>query len=123
MLVGRGELLRFGVVFGGQLDAPLIESGSASFCSFFGQMISLCGVWMQITAQGWLVLRLTNSPLWLGLIAAAQSLPVLFRCCPRSPAMYCVAMRSSLAWLPQPMPLVLSALRSSSRSLAIASRV
>ncbi len=33
---------------------------------------------MQITAQGWLVLRLTNSPLWLGVIAAAQSLPVLF---------------------------------------------
>ena len=44
---------------------------------FFGQLVSLCGVWMQITAQGWLVLRLTNSPLWLGLIAAAQSLPVL----------------------------------------------
>src|SRR5215475_11690506 len=44
---------------------------------FFGQLISLCGVWMQITAQAWLVLRLTDSPLWLGLIAAAQSLPVL----------------------------------------------
>lgn len=44
---------------------------------FFGQLISLSGVWMQITAQGWLVLRLTDSPLWLGLIAAAQSLPVL----------------------------------------------
>ncbi len=45
---------------------------------FFGQLISLCGLWMQNTAQGWLVLRLTGSPLWLGLIAAAQSLPVLF---------------------------------------------
>src|SRR4051812_1579455 len=44
---------------------------------FFGQLISLCGTWMQITAQGWLVLRLTGSPLWLGLIAAAQALPVL----------------------------------------------
>jgi MFS family permease len=44
---------------------------------FFGQLISLCGMWMQNTAQGWLVLRLTDSPLWLGLIAAAQSLPVL----------------------------------------------
>jgi MFS family permease len=44
---------------------------------FCGQLISLCGVWMQITAQGWLVLRLTDAPLWLGLIAAAQSLPVL----------------------------------------------
>lgn len=45
---------------------------------FFAQLLSLCGVWMQVTAQGWLVLRLTDSPLWLGLIAAAQSLPVLF---------------------------------------------
>jgi MFS family permease len=45
---------------------------------FFGQLLSLCGLWMQNTAQGWLVLRLTDSPLWLGLIAAAQSLPVLF---------------------------------------------
>jgi MFS family permease len=44
---------------------------------FFGQMISLAGSWMQMTAQGWLILRLTNSPLWLGVIAAAQSLPVL----------------------------------------------
>lgn len=44
---------------------------------FFGQLISLCGVWMQITAQGWLVLRLTDAPIWLGVIAAAQSLPVL----------------------------------------------
>src|SRR5689334_9662900 len=44
---------------------------------FAGQLVSLSGVWMQITAQGWLILRLTNSPLWLGLIAAAQSLPVL----------------------------------------------
>lgn len=44
---------------------------------FVGQLISVCGTWMQITAQGWLILRLTNSPLWLGLIAAAQALPVL----------------------------------------------
>jgi MFS family permease len=44
---------------------------------FFGQMISICGVWMQSTAQGWLVLRLSDSTFWLGMIAAAQSLPVL----------------------------------------------
>ena len=30
---------------------------------FFGQLVSLCSVWMQITDQGWLVLRLTDSPL------------------------------------------------------------
>src|SRR3954469_9143082 len=52
---------------------------------FFGQLVSLCGVWMQITAQGWLILRLTNSPLWLGLIAAAQSLPVLLLSGPAGP--------------------------------------
>ncbi|HMP43379.1 MAG TPA: MFS transporter, partial [Roseiflexaceae bacterium] len=44
---------------------------------FFGQLISICGVWMQATAQGWLVLRLSDSTFWLGMIAAAQSLPVL----------------------------------------------
>lgn len=45
---------------------------------FIGQLISLTGTWMQSVAQGWLVLRLTDSPLLLGLVAAASSLPVLF---------------------------------------------
>ncbi|MCU0494839.1 MAG: MFS transporter [Chloroflexaceae bacterium] len=44
---------------------------------FLGQLISLIGTWMQSVAQGWLVLRLTDSPLLLGLVAAANSLPVL----------------------------------------------
>lgn len=44
---------------------------------FFGQLISIAGVWMQATAQGWLVNRLTESTFWLGMVAAAQSLPVL----------------------------------------------
>lgn len=44
---------------------------------FFGQLISIAGVWMQSTAQGWLVNRLTASTFWLGMVAAAQSLPVL----------------------------------------------
>jgi MFS family permease len=44
---------------------------------FTGQLISLTGTWMQQVAQGWLVLRLTNSPAMLGLVAAASSLPVL----------------------------------------------
>lgn len=45
---------------------------------FMGQLISLTGTWMQQVALGWLVLRLTNSPALLGLVAAASSLPVLF---------------------------------------------
>jgi MFS family permease len=44
---------------------------------FFAQLISIAGVWMQSTAQGWLVHRLTDSPFWLGMVAAAQSLPVI----------------------------------------------
>ncbi|MFO7169384.1 MAG: MFS transporter [Chloroflexota bacterium] len=49
---------------------------------FFAQMIAQCGYWMQATAQGWLVLRLTDSPFWLGTIAFAQSLPVLLLALP-----------------------------------------
>ncbi len=44
---------------------------------FIGQLISLTGTWMQQVALGWLVLRLTNSPALLGLVAAASSLPIL----------------------------------------------
>lgn len=49
---------------------------------FFGQLIAQIGFWMQATAQGWLVLRLTDAPIWLGAIAAAQSLPVLLLSAP-----------------------------------------
>lgn len=45
---------------------------------WIGQLISFSGTWMQSTAQGWLVYSLTKSPFYLGLVAAASSLPVLF---------------------------------------------
>ncbi|WP_172856630.1 MFS transporter [Thermoanaerobacterium sp. RBIITD] len=45
---------------------------------WFGQMISLIGTWMQNIGQGWLVLKLTNSPFLLGLVSALQFLPMLF---------------------------------------------
>ncbi len=45
---------------------------------FWGQLISLVGTWMQITAQAWLVLQLTGSAADLGIVTALQSLPVLF---------------------------------------------
>lgn len=44
---------------------------------WIGQVISFSGTWMQSTAQGWLVYSLTRSPLYLGIVAAASSLPVL----------------------------------------------
>jgi len=44
---------------------------------FAGQAVSLVGSWMQSVAQAWLVLTLTNDPLILGIVAAAQWTPVL----------------------------------------------
>ena len=44
---------------------------------FTGQAISLVGTWMQTVAQGWLVLELTNSPFYVGLVSALGSLPIL----------------------------------------------
>lgn len=44
---------------------------------WFGQLVSLTGTWMQSTAQGWLVLQLTDSAFLLGLVGALQFLPVL----------------------------------------------
>lgn len=52
---------------------------------WFGQLISLIGTWMQWTAQGWFVQELamrefhtTNPSMYLGLISAMQTLPVMF---------------------------------------------
>ncbi len=44
---------------------------------FTGQLISLVGTWMQQVAQAWLVLQLTGDPVWLGIVAAAQFIPVM----------------------------------------------
>jgi MFS family permease len=42
------------------------------------QLVSLIGIWMQITAQGWLVYELTSSKFLLGVINAIGGLPILF---------------------------------------------
>jgi MFS family permease len=44
---------------------------------FFGQFVSVIGTWMQIVAQGWLVLQFTTSPVVLGFIAAMATMPSL----------------------------------------------
>lgn len=44
---------------------------------FAGQLISLIGTWMQSVAQAWLVLKLTNSSMALGLVAFAGYLPIV----------------------------------------------
>ncbi len=42
-----------------------------------GQLVSQCGTWVQIVAQGWLVLQLTDSAFAVGLVTALGSLPIL----------------------------------------------
>src|SRR6266700_2482825 len=44
---------------------------------WFGQLISLTGTCMQSTGQAWLVLELTHSAWWLGIVGALQFLPVM----------------------------------------------
>lgn len=53
--------------------------GHRNFRLFYtGQFISLIGTWMQSIAFSWLVLKLTNSYFFLGLVGSLQTLPVLF---------------------------------------------
>ena len=42
---------------------------------FWGQMISMLGTWMQITAQGFLIYDITRSPVYLGYVGFASGLP------------------------------------------------
>lgn len=44
---------------------------------WLGNFVSNIGTWMHNVAQGWLVLLLTNSPWWLGVLGFAQQLPAL----------------------------------------------
>lgn len=44
---------------------------------FSGQVVSATGTWMQLIAQAWLVLELTNSGVALGLTSALQFAPTL----------------------------------------------
>ncbi len=42
-----------------------------------GLIVSNVGTWMQNVAQGWLVLQLTNSPVWLGLLGLSFAIPMM----------------------------------------------
>jgi MFS family permease len=52
--------------------------GTRNYRYFFaGQAVSVTGSWLQTTAQAWLILQLTHSPLMLGLLLTVQYLPNL----------------------------------------------
>src|SRR6188474_907827 len=57
------------------LALPLRNANFALYSA--GSAVSLIGMWMQRVAIGWLTWQLTKSGLWLGVIAAADFLPVL----------------------------------------------
>ena len=69
------------------LSAPVVPASLNPFRVFLrhrnfrlfliGQTLSLIGTWMQMMAQGWLALELTNSAFLVGLVATASSIPIL----------------------------------------------
>jgi MFS family permease len=42
-----------------------------------GLIVSNMGTWMQNVANGWLILELTNSPLWLGFLGLSFAVPMI----------------------------------------------
>lgn len=51
---------------------------SRDFALFWaGMIVSVTGTWMQMLAQGWLVFELTHSQLYLGIVSAAGTLPIM----------------------------------------------
>jgi len=44
---------------------------------WLGLIVSVMGTWMQMAAQGWLVLELTDSPFMLGVVGACAAFPML----------------------------------------------
>ena len=59
-------------------NGPFIALESRPFLLFWSTIIlSLTGVWVRITAQGWLVYDLTSDEFLLGLVSFCQAAPVL----------------------------------------------
>ena len=62
----------------GGLRTTFVALEERNFRLFFiGQAVSICGSWMQMIAQAWLVLDITDNATALGLITTAQFLPTL----------------------------------------------
>jgi MFS family permease len=75
--MATGELAA--VVEAQRFPAIVKALGNPNFRLFWsGNFLSNIGTWMQNVAQGWLVLILTNSAFWLGVVGFAGSIPFLF---------------------------------------------
>lgn len=62
------------------------------------QWLALIGLWMQITAQQWLVYSLTDSALLLGLLGVAQFGPIMLFSLPAGVFVDRIAKRTLLRW-------------------------
>lgn len=67
-------------------NMKIVEAGNTRFAAlgyknfrllWSGLIVSNMGTWMQNVANGWLVLQLTNSPLWLGLLGFSFAIPMI----------------------------------------------
>ena len=60
------------------LDRMLLSMRGRNYRLYIGaQIVSQCGLWMQIVAENWLVVRLTPSGLALGVTTGLQFIPLL----------------------------------------------
>lgn len=66
------------------MTSPVVEHGRypalryRNFALLWsGLIVSNVGTWMQNVANGWLILQLTNSPLWLGLLGLSFAVPMI----------------------------------------------
>ncbi len=76
---------------------PAFES--PNFRRYFpGQVVSMIGTWIQMVAQGWLVLEITGSAFDVGLAAAASTLPTLFFSLPGGVVVDRYSRRTILLW-------------------------
>ena len=61
-----------------ELKRPFASLSVRNYRRYFaGQVVSLSGNWVQIVAETWLILQLTDSPVAVGLTAALQFAPML----------------------------------------------
>jgi len=57
-------------------SSPVLRNRNLALL-WLGQLVSLTGSWMQSVAQGWLVLRMSDSTFQLGLVGFCSYAPVL----------------------------------------------
>ena len=60
------------------MNATFVSLGNANYRTYaWGAFVSNVGIWMQGTAQAWLIFRLTGSASLLGLTIALQLITIL----------------------------------------------